>query len=59
MMNENFQNENTIDEILLTSHYLSHFTDKVNNAKIKNISLIYKNNLKLFISFEPDSKTLC
>lgn len=57
MMNENFLNENIIDEILLTSPYVSHCTDKVKNEKTKNISLIYKNNLKLFISFEPDSKT--
>ena len=34
------------------------FTDEIKNAKIMNISLNYKNNLKLFIVFELDFKTI-
>ena len=57
-MNKNFTNENKYYR-LHSINVLVNFTDEIKNAKIMNISLNYKNNLKLlFIVFELDFETI-
>ena len=57
-MNKNFTNENKYYR-WHSINVLVNFTDEIKNAKIMNISLNYKNNLKLlFIVFELDFETI-